>query len=71
MHLNLSDDESSLLTHVMMWGSDGYPIKRLGHGWTWNYRSISHPKIFKTKREAIVSFEAFESILIDKTAGRI
>lgn len=68
---NLSEDEDSLLTHVTMWGSDGYPIRKLGHRWTWNYRSLSTPMIYKTKREAVASFEAYEMILIDRAAGRL
>jgi len=72
MARGLTDDERSLLTHVTMWGSDGYPIQKLRRGWTWSYRGIAGPPVvFKTKREAVASFEAFESILIDATAGRI
>jgi len=68
----ITEDESSLLTHVMMWGSAGYPVKKVGSGWTWDYRSIKGPPVvFKTKRAAVKSFEAFEDILIDAKCGRI
>lgn len=67
----LTDDERSLLTHVTMWGSDGYPVCKVGRGWTWGYRGIKGPVVFKTKREAVASFEAFEAVLIDAKAGRI
>jgi len=70
----ISEDERALLTHITMWGSDGYPITKLrnGHGWYWNYRSIKGPPvIFKTRKAAVASFEAFEGILIDAIAGRI
>lgn len=72
-HPNLTEDECSLLTHVTMWGSDGYPIRKVGRQWTWGpYRSIQGPPVlFKTKREAVESFELYESILLDKKAGRI
>ena len=70
MH-ELTDDERSLLTHVTMFGSDGYPIKKTGRGWTWSYRSIAGPPVvFKTRRAAVASFEAFEAALIDRKAGR-
>ena len=68
----ITDDERALLTHVTRWGSDGYPVRKSGRGWTWSYRSIQGPPVvFKTKREAVVSFEAFEDVLIDAVAGRI
>ena len=36
------------------------------------YRSISGPPLlFKTKREAVASFEAFHQVLIDALAGRV
>ena len=69
----LTEDERALLTHISRWGSDGYPVRRVGRGWMWGeWRSIKGPPvIFRTKREAVASFEAFESILIDAYAGRI
>ena len=66
MTRTLSDDERSLLNHIMMFGSDGYPVKKIGRGWSWSYRGLAGPPmIFKTKREAVASFEAYENILID------
>ena len=68
----LTDDERDLLAHIIRWGSDGYPIRRLRRGWTWSYRGIQGPPVvFKTKREAVAPFEAFKAILIDVKAGRI
>jgi hypothetical protein len=70
--MDLTDDENALLVHISRFGSDGYPIQKLGRGWAWSYRGIKGPPvIFKTKREAIASFEAYEAILCDKKAGRI
>lgn len=68
----LTTDERNLLAHISMWGSDGYPVRKLGAKWTWSYRSISGPPVlFKTKREAVASFEAFHQVLIDALAGRV
>ncbi len=68
----ITEDEKDLLTHWSRFGSDGYPIKKLGRGWYWSYRSIEGPPtIFRTKREAVRSFEAFVDILLDAKAGRI
>jgi hypothetical protein len=68
----LTRDERDLLNHVMMWGSDGYPVNRCGRGWSWSYRTIAGPPVvFKTKHAAIASFEAYHQILIDRKAGRI
>ena len=70
---NLSDDECGLLNHVIMFGSDGYPVHKLGTKWTWGpWRGIKGPPtVWKTKREAVASFEQYEDILIDKKAGRL
>ena len=71
MYANLSEDENALLTHVSMWGSDGYPVRKLGHGWTWSFRGIKGPPVItKTKRAAVKSFVAYYAILLDRAAGR-
>ena len=68
----LTDDERALLIHVTRWGSESYPITKGTHGWTWRYRTVhGPPTVFKTKREAVASFEAFHGVLIDAAAGRI
>ena len=68
----ITADEEDLLTHWSRFGSDGYPIKRLGRGWHWSYKKIkSPPTIFRTKREAVASFEAFIDVLLDAKARRI
>lgn len=72
MGRGLTDDERSLLTHVTRFGSDGYPIRKLSRGWVWSYRGIAgSPSVFKTRRAAVASFEAFYLVLIDAKAGRI
>ena len=68
----LSDDERSLLMHISRWGSDGYPVRRVGRKWAWDYREIKGPPVlFPTKREAVASFETFMGVLYDAAAGRI
>ena len=69
----ISEDERALLTHISMWGSDGYPIRKLGRKWAWGpFRSVEGPPVlYRTKREAVASFEAFHRVLLDAVAGRI
>jgi hypothetical protein len=70
----LNEDEQAILNHWGRWGSDGYPVSRVGsHHWTWGpWRSIQGPPVvFPTKRAAVASFEAYIAILIDKKAGRL
>jgi len=71
----LSEDEKRLVTHIMRWGSDGYPISKLrsGRGWIWSgFGNIKGPPtVFKTKRAAFDWFESYLDVLIDAHAGRI
>ena len=68
----ITEDEKDLLTHWSRFGSDSYPVKKLGKGWHWSYRDIKGPpKVFRTKWEAVASFEAFINILIAAKGGRI
>lgn len=64
----ITDDERALVSHVMRWGSDGYPVRKMRTGvWVWgDWRSITGPPtVFKTKREAVASFERFHEILLE------
>lgn len=70
----LSNDELQLLKHITMFGAPGYPIRKFKTGkWTWGpFRSIAGPPtVFKTKREAVASFEAYHQVLLDALAGRL
>jgi hypothetical protein len=70
----LSDDERALLAHVGRWGSDGYPVRKFRSGkWTWGpWRGVNGPPtVFRTKGEAVASFEAFLGVLVDAHAGRL
>ncbi len=48
----ISKDEKALLTHISMWGSDGYPVQQISGGWAWGpWRSIKgSPLIFPSKK---------------------
>lgn len=69
----ISEDERALLKHWSMFGAAGYPVRKLGRGWAWGpWRSVNGPPtVFKTRREAMASFERFVDVLIDAKAGRI
>jgi hypothetical protein len=60
------------MEHVTRWGSDGYPVSKLGSGWTWGWDTVpGPPKVFRTKREAVAHFELFESILHQAMRGEL
>jgi hypothetical protein len=73
MARGITEDENDLVAHVMRWGSDGYPVHKLGRGWVWGpFRSVNGPPtMFKTKREATANFEMFLDVLRDAKAGRL
>jgi hypothetical protein len=73
MYATLNKGENEWLTHMSPWGSDGYPIRKLGRGWTYErfYGVGGAPIVFKTKREATAACELFYEILRDKAAGRM
>jgi hypothetical protein len=67
----LSEDERFVLTHISRWGSDGYPIKKVGsRHWTWGpIRSINGPPVlFPTKKQAVESFEKYHDSLLERYA---
>jgi hypothetical protein len=58
----LTNQELDELTRWSRWGSDGYPIQKIGRHW-----SIDRPwdsRCFKTKREATEAWEIYIAILI-------
>lgn len=60
----LSLDERDLLGHIVRWGSDGYPIVKYNpHKWTWRYRGINAPMVWRTRREAVAGFETYHAVL--------
>ena len=73
MSRGVTPDERALLNHVSRWGSDGYPVQKIGSRWHWrDWRSVKGaPVVYRTKREAVAAFEAFYQIVLDASAGRI
>lgn len=61
----LTDRERRLITHVGMFGSDGYPVSKVGSK-HWAYEG--GPRVFPTKREAVAAFEAYFDVLLDLLA---
>ena len=69
----LTDNEESFLRHMMRYGSDGYPVSKVGRTWQWiDFRGCSGaPTVYKTKREAFKAVDNYIDVLLDKKAGRI
>jgi hypothetical protein len=69
----LSPAESDFLRHIMMFGSDGYPVQKVGRSWHWvDFWGVKGaPCVYKSKREATAAVERYIEILIDKKAGRL
>jgi hypothetical protein len=53
----LTADERAALTHHSRWGSDGYPIVKLGPKWTIDHRCAPKAPLYRTKRDAIRAWE--------------
>ena len=60
----LTPDEAALCTHISRFGSDGYPVRKLGREWTWDFRSLKAPTLYDRKWKAIEAFETFHLILL-------
>lgn len=69
----LTVDQDWILTHWTMYGSDGYPVQKLGSGWQVlgqrGYGAI--PTVFKTKRDAVAAWERFLWLLVDYKKGDV
>jgi hypothetical protein len=70
--VDMIEDQAALLQHISRYGSDGYPIHKVGLGclWSWKFNSIGTPQIFRTRREAAASFERYYQMLLDRKAKR-
>jgi len=64
----ISEDENALLDHVTQWGSDGYPVARLGRRWAWqDWRGVrGSPIRYKTKRDAVAAFEVWYARALER-----
>jgi hypothetical protein len=71
---NLTQAQSDILNHISMWGSDGYPVRKVRAG-KWIIESFfgwqAPPTVFKTKGAANAQFEACMDLLRDYHAGRV
>lgn len=70
---NLTENEAALLSHIMRWGSDGYPIMKRGSRWFWDdaHGVKGSPTPYKTKKEAFAAFGVWVQMACDKKARRI
>ena len=73
MNTNLTQAENDFLRHMSMFGSDGYPVKKVGRNWQWMefWGVKGAPTTYKTKRECVAAIEKYIDILCDKAAGRL
>jgi hypothetical protein len=69
----ITDGEKQWLSHMMRWGSDGYPVSKSGKGWIWReaFGVGGSPIIYKTKKAAMAACALCEDLLIAKKAGRL
>jgi hypothetical protein len=67
MERTLTEDERAMMQHMMMWGSDGYPVAKRGRRWfVDDWRTVKGPNTsFRTKREAVAQFERQLDVLRD------
>jgi hypothetical protein len=70
---NLTEGENQFFRHMCMWGSDGYPVRKLGRKWQFEraYGVGGTPVLYPTKTKAVVAVEAYLGILRDRMAGRL
>lgn len=71
---NRTEAERHFHNHISMWGSAGYPVRKLRNGkWLFEkmYGAGGTPIVYATKREAVAAVEACIEILCDKAAGRL
>jgi hypothetical protein len=66
--LPLTDDEAALVYHIGRFGSDGYPIERVGRRWQWrSWRSVGGaPIAYRTKQLAVAAFEAWYDLALER-----
>lgn len=72
---NRPQAERDFQRHMSRWGSDGYPVRKVGRGsrWIWDdcWGVKGPPVVYRTKRAAFEAVEAYLGILCDKAAGRL
>lgn len=68
-----SQAERDFHQHMIRWGSDGYPVQKMGRRWLWvEFWGVKGaPTTYRTKREAVAAIERYLDVLCDKSAGRL
>ena len=61
----LTDVERALLADSSAQDPAGYPITKAAGKWSWQFRTLSAPRMYDTRKEAVQQFEAFLGILRD------
>ena len=64
----LTPDEIALANHVGRWGSGGYPVRRLGRRWTWDYLTVRAPGLFPTRKAAVANLDRRLDFYLDQIA---
>jgi len=65
--MTMLEDERAALTCWSRFGSDSYPVRKIVDKWIWQYRSLKSGTCYKTKREAVASWEAFINTMIQRS----
>ena len=74
MYKTLSQAENDFLSHINMFGSDAYPIQKVGNGrWIWlEFWGVQGPPVvYKTRKACAEAIECYLQVLADKAAGRL
>lgn len=64
----VTEAERRLVSHIMRWGSDSYPIAKMGRRWWIRHEAANFPSPFRTRLEAVARFEKFVDLLVDSLA---
>lgn len=69
----LTEGENQFFRHMCTWGTDGYPVKKLGRKWQFDkaFGVGGTPVLYATKAEAVKAVEAYLGILRDRMGGRL
>lgn len=69
--LPLTRDERELVAHILMFGSEGYPVAKIGRRWHVQdaFGVKGPPTTFRTKREAVAQFEAWYKLARERMAA--
>lgn len=62
---NLTVDQDWIMGHAIMFGSDSYPVRKIGKGWqVVGQRGLgSVPTVFKRKKDAVAAWKGYLDML--------